>query len=84
MKIIHEGAVQLELDLAAPRSAVIALPPCGRGFGPCRAVVERHQIRCLICRCVAPRKRAPTFLDGFIRSELKFLRSRIAPGVPGK
>ena len=35
-----------------------ALPPCGRGLGPCEAVIETDaadtRLRCLTCDCVAP------------------------------
>jgi hypothetical protein len=42
-----------ELDL------IIHLPPCGRGIGPCKAVIETDLagviiLRCLTCGCVAP------------------------------
>ena len=34
------------------------LPPCGRGLGPCEAVIETNaagtRLRCLTCDCVAP------------------------------
>jgi hypothetical protein len=39
-----------QLDLFA-----VSLPPCGRGLGPCEAIIEPDQIRCLTCGCVAPR-----------------------------
>jgi hypothetical protein len=73
---------QLELF---PRSAVISLPPCGRGLGRCEAIVEPDQIRCLTCGCVAPRASQNdvpkgTIFDGFIQSQLKFLRSRDGAG----
>lgn len=78
-----------QLDLFA-----VSLPPCGRGLGPCEAIIEPDQIRCLTCGCVAPRASrndAPkgTIFDGFIQSQLnfmKFLRNEqaIAPGDPGK
>jgi hypothetical protein len=37
---------------------LIALPPCGRGLGPCLAVIEVDQsgatsLRCISCGCVA-------------------------------
>jgi hypothetical protein len=35
-----------------------ALPPCGRGLGPCVAVIETNaagtRLRCLTCDCIAP------------------------------
>jgi hypothetical protein len=35
-----------------------ALPPCGRGLGPCEALIETNAagtcLRCLTCDCVAP------------------------------
>lgn len=42
-----------ELDL------IIHLPPCGRGLGPCKAIIETDPtgatfLRCLTCGCVAP------------------------------
>jgi hypothetical protein len=34
------------------------LPPCGRGLGPCEAVIETDaagtRLHCLTCDCVAP------------------------------
>lgn len=65
---------QLELDLGVPPTTW--LPPCGRPDCPCEAIVEPDQYRCNRCGCVAPRKRTPTFFDGFIRSQLKFLHRR--------
>jgi hypothetical protein len=36
----------------------VKLPPCGRGLGPCKAVIETNSagtcLRCLTCDCVAP------------------------------
>jgi hypothetical protein len=40
-------------------SASIMLPPCGRGPGPCRAVITYGSsviARCLVCGCIAPIK----------------------------
>jgi hypothetical protein len=38
-----------------------ALPPCGRGLGPCVAVIETNAagavlLRCIKCECIAPLK----------------------------
>lgn len=36
---------------------VIVLPLCGRGLGPCVAIIETNPtifLRCLTCECVAP------------------------------
>jgi hypothetical protein len=75
-----------QLDLFDP--PVIQLPPCGRGLGPCNAIVEPNQIRCIRCGCIAPRGRntAPSIdrntsadgdalravLNGFMESQLNF------------
>jgi hypothetical protein len=36
----------------------VKLPPCGRGLGPCKAIIETNaagtRFRCLTCDCVAP------------------------------
>ena len=42
-----------------PTAALIALPPCGRGLGPCGAVIETNAagaalLRCIKCECIAP------------------------------
>jgi hypothetical protein len=39
--------------------AVLLLPPCGRGLGQCKAVIEIDPagvlfLRCLLCNCIAP------------------------------
>jgi hypothetical protein len=67
-----------QLDLFDPP---MLLPPnfCGRGLGPCKAIVEPDQIRCLTCGCVAPRASRNdtpkgTIFDGFIQSQLKFMK----------
>jgi hypothetical protein len=40
-------------------SLVLLLPPCGRGLGPCKAIIETDPtgiviLHCLTCGCVAP------------------------------
>lgn len=42
-----------QLELFEP-SAMISLPPCGRGLGRCEAVIENATIRCLTCGVCAP------------------------------
>jgi hypothetical protein len=74
-----------QLDLFDP--PLTQLPPCGRG-GPCLAVAENGNWRCVTCGSVAPCKGPRgTIFDGFIRSQLRlieFLREQaIAPGDPG-
>jgi hypothetical protein len=73
-------------------SSTISLPPCGRGLGECKAIVEPGQIRCLTCGCVAPnasRNDAPkaTIFDDFMQCQLnffEFLRQQEPwPGDPG-
>jgi hypothetical protein len=66
----HLDSDQLDLFL-------IQLPPCGRGLGECKAIIEPGQIRCFTCGCVAPsaaRNEAPkaTIFDGFMQSQLNF------------
>ena len=86
--------VQLDFDFAKP---TVKLPPCGRGLGPCEAIIERDQIRCITCGCVAPRNCAPrtaaadalgAVLNGFMQAQLKFMKflrqQAIAPGASGK
>jgi hypothetical protein len=72
---------------------IVSLPPCGRGLGPCEAIIEPDQIRCLTCGCVAPsasRNDAPkaTIFDGFIQSQLRFIeflhQQESARDDPGK
>jgi hypothetical protein len=50
---MSRSAEHLELD-----PPVILLPPCGRGLGPCTAIIEVIPtgtiLRCLRCGCVAP------------------------------
>jgi hypothetical protein len=72
------GQISTQHDLFDPPipPTEITLPPCGRGLGPCKAIIEYNQIHCLVCRCVGPRKSQPTFLDGYLKSPMKFLRSR--------
>jgi hypothetical protein len=59
-------------------TAVIELPPCGRG-GPCQAVFKSSTsggfLHCLTCGCVTPlvKRGNAGFLDGYIQSQLKFL-----------
>jgi hypothetical protein len=90
MTDIEHDPAQLDFfDLFGPPPTVIQLPPCGRGLGPCKAIVEHGQIHCVVCGCSGPYPRAcahaepqagavlqPTFLDGYIKSQMKFLRSR--------
>jgi hypothetical protein len=75
-----DDADPVHSDLYDAPPQTVRLKPCGRGLGPCIAIIERNQIRCLACGVAGPR---PTIFDGFIQSELKFLHSRIAPGDPG-
>ena len=79
-----------QLDLFNP------LPPdyCGRGLGPCQAVIEPNQIRCRTCGCIGPYRASTSsatsndalsvVLNGFMQGQLnffKFLREREnAPG----
>jgi hypothetical protein len=39
--------------------SIIPLPPCGRGRGPCLAIIEINStggvfLRCITCNCIAP------------------------------
>lgn len=43
-----------QLELFEIPAIVISLPPCGRGLGPCRGVIENDTIRCLTCGGIAP------------------------------
>ena len=59
----------------------ISLPPCGRNCGPCEALIEGDQYRCLTCGCVAPttRRRVPddpfmSIIEGFRRAQLRNAR----------
>jgi hypothetical protein len=41
------------------RNPTIHLPPCGRGLGACKAIIETDStgatiLRCLTCGCIAP------------------------------
>ena len=51
-------AAELLIELITDMVDSRALPPCGRGLGPCEAVIETNaagtRLRCLTCDCVAP------------------------------
>jgi hypothetical protein len=73
-----------QLELFSEPTKLFAIPPCGRGLGPCLVFAEAGNWRCVTCGCVASWKSSRTIFDGFIRSQLKFLREQtIAPGDPG-
>jgi hypothetical protein len=49
--------LEFQFELFDSSSALIVLPPCGRGLGPCRAVLTYGPsviARCIVCGCVAP------------------------------
>jgi hypothetical protein len=78
-----------QLELFGEPTKLTAIPPCGRGLGPCLVFDEAGQLRCVTCGCVGRRKNenARTIFDGFIKSQLKFMEflreQENAPGDPG-
>jgi hypothetical protein len=54
----RERAGPLMSTRAGSEPEVILLPPCGRGLGPCTAIIEAGPagatLRCLSCGCIAP------------------------------
>jgi hypothetical protein len=61
-----------QLELLGDPTELTAIPPCGRGLGPCLVFDEAGQLRCVTCGCVGPRKRPHTIFDGYIESQMKF------------
>lgn len=51
-------------QLTELKPTTILLPPCGRGLGPCVAIIEVDTagatLRCLRCDCSAPYRRSDT------------------------
>ena len=62
-----------QLELFGSPTALTAIPPCGRGLGPCLVFAEAGNWRCTTCGCIAPRKSPRTIFDGYLEAQTRFI-----------